>query len=100
MTTTHPKIAPQHLTRRALVYVRQSTERQVKYNRESRELQYATEQQLKTFGWQRIEIIDDDLAFSASMGARRRESFERVLGAVALCDVGIVVSREVSRLSR
>jgi len=100
MTTTHPKIAPQHLTRRALVYVRQSTERQVKYNRESRELQYATEQQLKTFGWQRIEIIDDDLAFSASMGARRREGFERLLAAVALGDVGIVVSREVSRLSR
>ena len=51
-------------------------------------------------GWKRVEIINSDLGSSAAMGSACREGFERVLSSVALGEVGIVVSREVSRLSR
>jgi DNA invertase Pin-like site-specific DNA recombinase len=51
-------------------------------------------------GWQEVEVINSDLGTSAAIGAVCREGFERVLSSVALGEVGIVVSREVSRLSR
>jgi DNA invertase Pin-like site-specific DNA recombinase len=51
-------------------------------------------------GWQEIETINNDLGSSAAMGSASREGFERVLSSVALGEVGIVVSREISRLSR
>jgi DNA invertase Pin-like site-specific DNA recombinase len=55
---------------------------------------------IRGLGWQEIEVINNDLGCSAAMGAASREGFERVLSSVALGEVGIVVSREVSRLSR
>jgi DNA invertase Pin-like site-specific DNA recombinase len=51
-------------------------------------------------GWKEVEIIGSDLGFSAAIAAARREGFERVLSSVALGTVGVVGSREVSRLSR
>ena len=47
-----------------------------------------------------VEIIGNDLGSSAGMASARREGFERVLSSVALGEVGIVGSWEVSRLSR
>jgi DNA invertase Pin-like site-specific DNA recombinase len=47
-----------------------------------------------------VEIIASDLGSSAGMASARREGFERVLSSVALGEVGIVGSWEVSRLSR
>ena len=35
-----PKIKPEHLARKAIVYLRQSSERQVRQNLESQRLQY------------------------------------------------------------
>ena len=35
-----PKIKPEHLARRAIVYLRQSSEKQVRQNKESQRLQY------------------------------------------------------------
>jgi DNA invertase Pin-like site-specific DNA recombinase len=55
---------------------------------------------MRALGWMQVEIIDSDLGFSAGMAAARREGFERVLSSVALGEVGIVGSRDVSRLSR
>jgi DNA invertase Pin-like site-specific DNA recombinase len=49
---------------------------------------------------QEIEIVNSDLGCSAGMASAAREGFERVLSLVALGEVGIVISREVSRLSR
>src|SRR5208282_5685380 len=49
---------------------------------------------------QEVEIINSDLGSSAGLAAAQREGFERVLSSVALGEVGIVGSREVSRLSR
>src|SRR6202165_1756688 len=95
-----PKIRPEHLARRAIVYLRQSSGKQVRQNLESQRLQYEVADRIRALGWKQVEIIDSDLGFSASMGSARREGFERVLSAVALGEVGIVGSREASRLSR
>jgi DNA invertase Pin-like site-specific DNA recombinase len=95
-----PKIKPEHLARKAIVYLRQSSEKQVRYNLESQRLQYEVADRIRNLGWSDVEIIDSDLGFSAGMASARREGFERVISWVALGEVGIVGSREVSRLSR
>ena len=94
------KIQPHHLARKAVVYLRQSSMEQVKHNLESQHLQYALADRARALGFQQTEIIDSDLGFSASAGARTREGFERLLAMVALNEVGLVMSRELSRLSR
>ena len=96
----HPKIKPEHLARKAIVYLRQSSDKQVRLNKESQHLQYAVAERVRALGWKQVEIINSDLGSSAGIAAARREGFERVLSSVALGEVGIVGSREVSRLSR
>jgi DNA invertase Pin-like site-specific DNA recombinase len=100
MMSGNPKITPEHLRRRAVVYLRQSSEGQVRNNRESQELQYALAKRARALGFSEVEVIDADLGASAAVAAKRREGFERLLGAVALREVGIVLSRELSRLLR
>lgn len=95
-----PKIKAEHLARKAIVYLRQSSDKQVRQNLESQRLQYEMAERVRSLGWNHVEIVDSDLGFSAGMASTRREGFERVLSSVALGDVGIVASREVSRLSR
>src|SRR5271157_4552184 len=95
-----PKIKPEHLARKAIVYLRQSSDKQVRQNQESQRLQYAVAERMRALGWKQVEIINSDLGSSAGIASARREGFERVLSSVALGEVGIVGSREVSRLSR
>lgn len=96
----HPKIRPQHLERKAVVYLRQSSDRQVRENLESQRLQYALQDQARQLGWKQVEVIDRDLGCSAAAGAAPRRGFDQVIASVARGEVGIVMSREVSRLSR
>src|SRR5436853_1093954 len=96
----NPKIKPEHLARKAIVYYSQVSETQVRQNKESQLLQYDVAKRMRALGWKEVEIIDSDLGSSAAMASARREGFERVLSSVALGEVGIVGSREVSRLSR
>src|SRR5258708_28054842 len=93
-------ITPENLARKAIVYLRQSSEKQVRYNLESQRLQYEVADRMRNLGWRYEEIIDSDFGSSAGMAADRREGFELVLSLIALGEVGIVGSREVSRLSR
>ena len=93
------KIGPQHLERKAILYVRQSSSHQVLHNRESRALQYAMRDRLSAFGWSTIEVIDDDLGRSAAGGVARA-GFERMVAEVCLGKVGAVAAREVSRFAR
>jgi excisionase family DNA binding protein len=95
-----PKIKPEHLARKAIVYLRQSSDKQVRHNTESQRLQYEVTERMRAFGWKQVETVSSDLGFSAGIASARREGFERVLSSVALGEVGIVASREVSRLSR
>jgi len=94
------KVVAQHLARKALVYLRQSSEKQVKENLESQRLQYALVDRARDLGFRDVEVIDSDLGLSAGMGAARREGFDRLIALVAVGEVGMVLSREVSRLSR
>ena len=94
------KIRPELLARKAIVYLRQSSEKQVHKNLESQRLQYAMVDRARELGWSNVEVIDSDLGSSASAGAGARVGFERLLASVAMGEVGVVLSREVSRLSR
>jgi len=94
------KITVQHLQRKAIVYLRQSSERQVVQNTESQRLQYELEDHARELGFKQVEIIDTDLGSSAAIGAAPREGFERLVASVAIGEVGLILSREVSRLSR
>jgi DNA invertase Pin-like site-specific DNA recombinase len=93
------KIQPKHLSRKAILYVRQSSAYQVMNNLESQKLQYAMETRLRTLGWSEVEIIDEDLGRSAA-GEVTRNGFERMVAQVCLGDVGAVCAREASRFAR
>lgn len=95
----HEKICAQHLERKAILYVRQSSAHQVLHNRESSALQYAMRERLSDLGWSRIETVDDDLGRSAAGGVAR-EGFDRMIADVCLGKVGAVAAREVSRFAR
>lgn len=94
------KINAQHLSRKAVIYLRQSSGRQVRENLESQRLQYALADRARAMGWTQVEIIDTDLGISASASGGRRPGFEQLVSQVALAEVGVIFSRELSRLSR
>lgn len=102
MTDPHQqsKITPAHLERKAVVYLRQSSERQVRENTESQRLQYALVERARELGFREVEVIDEDLGSSAAPGAPERRGFKGLIGSVAVGEVGIVLSRELSRLLR
>ena len=60
------KIRSQHLARKAMLYVRQSSAFQVTHNQESSKLQYAMQARLRDLGFTEIEIVDEDLGRSAA----------------------------------
>jgi DNA invertase Pin-like site-specific DNA recombinase len=95
------KITAAHLSRQAIVYLRQSSAAQVEHNRESTERQYALASKARELGWpkDRILVIDEDLGLSGS-GSVARSGFARLTAEVALARVGLVLGLEVSRLAR
>jgi DNA invertase Pin-like site-specific DNA recombinase len=93
------KIRAQHLSRKAVLYVRQSSAYQVTHNLESQKLQYAMQERLRHLGWREIEVVDEDLGRSAA-GTVTRAGFERMVSEVCLGHVGAVAAREVSRFAR
>lgn len=95
------KITSDHLRRRAVVYVRQSSTTQVEHNRESTARQYQLAERAVALGWVRdqVRIFDEDLGVSGS-GLAERAGFARMTAEVALGEVGIVLGLEVSRLAR
>lgn len=94
------KITAAHQCRKAVVYLRQSSEQQVLHNTESQRLQYALADRARDLGFERVEVIDQDLGLSASVGAQQRPGFQALLASIVLGEVGLVLSRELSRLSR
>ena len=95
------KIGPRHLERLAVVYVRQSSPRQVLENRESTDRQYAMRDHALLLGWpaERIVTIDADLGTTGSLSGTR-QGFEQLKLEIAHGRVGAVFGLEVSRLSR
>jgi DNA invertase Pin-like site-specific DNA recombinase len=98
---TSELLTTQHLARKAIIYIRQSTPHQVLTNQESLNLQYALKQRALGLGWldDDIEIIDSDLGLTGT-AAQHREGFKDLLTKVTLGEVGIILSSEVTRLSR
>lgn len=95
------KITLEHLRRRAIVYVRQSSANQVEHNRESTARQYQLAERAVALGWprERVTVLDEDLGVSGS-GLADRSGFARLTAEVALGHVGLVLGLEVSRLAR
>jgi hypothetical protein len=78
-------IKPTHLTRKAVVYIRQSTPHQVVSNQESLRLQYALRERAHELGWHEadIDVIDADLGLSGASAAGR-SGFKELVGRVSL----------------
>lgn len=95
------KIMKQHLGRKAFLYVRQSTMRQVTENTESTARQYGLKQRAIALGWQAEQVctIDTDLGQSGA-SAVDREGFKTLVSEVGMGHAGIVMGLEVSRLAR
>lgn len=95
------KIQARHRERQAVVYVRQSTVRQILQHQESTRLQYALADRAHQLGWghDQVLVIDDDLGRSAA-STLHRPGFQRLVAEVGLGHVGLVLGIEVSRLAR
>ncbi len=95
------KVEAVHLKRKAILYIRQSTMRQVVINTESTMRQYALRDRLIELGWDgaMIETIDCDLGRSGA-DAAGRDGFRQMLADVGEGIVGAVACIECSRLSR
>jgi DNA invertase Pin-like site-specific DNA recombinase len=95
------KVTASHLERRAFLYVRQSSPRQVLENVESGERQYALKQRAVVLGWptEQITIVDSDQGQSGESAADR-EGFQKLVTEVSMGRAGIVLGLEVSRLAR
>jgi DNA invertase Pin-like site-specific DNA recombinase len=93
------KITANHVGRKAIVYVRQSTSGQVKDNLESQRRQYALAEHARALGFVGVDVIDEDLGRSGA-GFADRPGFRRLLSAVCSGSVGAVLALEASRLAR
>jgi DNA invertase Pin-like site-specific DNA recombinase len=95
------KLRNEHLTRPALVYVRQSTLMQVRDNTASTTRQYQLAKRAQDLGWPQhlVVVIDQDQGRS---GASRigRDGFEHLIAEVSLGRAGAVLCLEASRLAR
>src|SRR4029077_410236 len=95
------KITSSHLSRAAVIYVRQSTLAQVERNTESTARQYDLAARARQLGWppHQVRVVDGDLGVSGSVTGQR-DAFEGMVAEVALGQVGIILALEVSRLAR
>jgi DNA invertase Pin-like site-specific DNA recombinase len=87
------------LKRKAVVYVRQSTQSQVQTNLESQRRQYDLVEVARHHGFASVEVIDDDLGRSAS-GSVARPGFDKLVATVCAGEVGAVLCLDASRLAR
>ena len=93
------KIGKSHLERKAIIYIRQSSERQVQHHVESGRIQYELTNRAESLGWKNPIIIDEDLGESANIYSQR-SGFQSIVTQVSMADVGIVISLEATRLAR
>ena len=87
------------LTRKAVVYVRQSSPAQVRDNLESQRRQYDLVSLARGHGFRTVDVIDEDLGVSAN-GMVARPGFERLVAWLCAGDVGAVLCFDASRVAR
>jgi len=90
-----------HLERRAVVYLRQSSLRQVLENQESTRRQYDLRQRALDLGWtpESVLVLDEDLGQSGR-STEHRAGFRRLAAEVASGQVGAIFALEPSRFAR
>ena len=93
------KLTPAHLALNAYVYVRQSTQQQMRTHHESRQRQYALADRARQLGFAGVVVIDEDLGRSGS-GLVERPGFGQLLIAICQNEAGAVFALEASRLAR
>ncbi len=95
------KLRNEHLTRPALVYVRQSTLIQVRDNTASTTRQYDLATRAQDLGWPAslVKVIDQDQGRSGASHSAR-DGFEYLRAEVGLGRAGAVLCFEASRLAR
>jgi DNA invertase Pin-like site-specific DNA recombinase len=95
------KLTPEHLERKAVIYIRQSSPKQVREHVDSQLTQRALVDRAQHLGWHpgRIEVFDGDLGQSAT-GTADRDDFKALAAEIALSHVGVVFGWQVSRLAR
>ena len=94
-----PRVTPEHLSRTAVVYVRQSSARQVEQHVESTRVQLGLREKAISLGWRSPSVIDADLGTSAAE-LSDRPGFQSLLARIAMKEVGIILCVDASRLSR
>src|SRR6266852_2743383 len=99
--TAASKVTAAHLSRRAVLYVRQSSLKQVIHNTESAIRQYDLRGKAVALGWaaDQVTVIDIDQGHSGASAADR-EGFQHLVAEVSLGRAGIVLGLECSRLAR
>jgi DNA invertase Pin-like site-specific DNA recombinase len=99
--TAAPKVTAAHLSRRALLYVRQSSLKQVIHNTESAIRQYDLRGKAIALGWDASQITVTGTGQGQSgASAADREGFQQLVAEVSLGRAGIVPGLECSRLAR
>src|SRR5258705_861285 len=98
---THPAVTSAHLRRLAVVYVRQSTQFQVRMHTGSTEFQRSLVAVACAYGWPKAQIqtIEDDLGKSGS-STQGRTGWQRLQEMIDANHVGVVIVANVSRLAR
>ena len=103
MVSVAAKITGSHLERVAVVYLRQSSPKQVRENFRSTERQYALAEEAARLGWEaeRIAVVDGDLGISGRFSdTQARKGYAQLVARVCLGEVGAIFGLEVSRLAR
>jgi len=95
------KIKPEHLSRLAAVYIRQSSLGQVRNNTESYRVQKGLRTRAKQLGWStnQIKFFEADQGKSAGT-PMSRDDFDALLRMIQEQQIGIVFSVDAARLAR
>ena len=86
---TSELVLPSHLTRRAVIYIRQSTTQQVTHNQKSLKIQYALTKRATDLEWPEagIDVVDIDLGRSGAT-LEGRTGYQSLVSQIALGQVG------------
>src|SRR5262249_51442755 len=95
------KITPRHLERKAVIYMRQSSPKQVREHLDSQLTQRTLVRRAAHLGWhpERIEVFDGALGQSAA-GSQERDDFQALAAGRAVGRVVFFVGGRVSRRAR
>jgi len=96
---SHPLVTPERRAKLAINYPRQSSSAQVRDNTGSAAVQLAQERLARDMGFNRIEVITEDMGRSATT-TEGRLGWQYILRQIIAGQVGALFAVSVSRLSR